>query len=51
VSTVEAVNIDVVAQGDEVVSEWSCIWTPRGTQTTFDDTRERMVRDARRQNL
>jgi ketosteroid isomerase-like protein len=22
-----------IAQGDEVVSEWSCIWTPRGTQT------------------
>jgi ketosteroid isomerase-like protein len=20
-----------IAQGDEVVSEWSCIWTPRGT--------------------
>jgi ketosteroid isomerase-like protein len=22
----------IVAQGDEVVSEWSCIWTPPGTQ-------------------
>jgi ketosteroid isomerase-like protein len=22
-----------IAQGNEVVSEWSCIWTPRGTQT------------------
>jgi ketosteroid isomerase-like protein len=21
----------IIAQGDEVVSEWSCIWTPRGT--------------------
>ena len=23
----------IIAQGDEVVSEWSCTWTPRGTQT------------------
>jgi hypothetical protein len=23
----------IIGQGDEVVSEWSCIWTPRGTQT------------------
>ena len=24
-------NVDhAIAQGDEVVSEWSCIWTPRG---------------------
>jgi ketosteroid isomerase-like protein len=22
----------IIAQGDEVVSEWSCIWTPRDTQ-------------------
>jgi hypothetical protein len=22
----------IIAEGDEVVSEWSCIWTPRGTQ-------------------
>jgi ketosteroid isomerase-like protein len=22
----------IIAQGDEVVSEWSCIWTPTGTQ-------------------
>ena len=21
----------IIAQGDEVVSEWSCIWTPKGT--------------------
>lgn len=21
-----------IAQGDEVVSEWSCIWTPKGAQ-------------------
>jgi len=26
-------NVDhIIAQGDEVVSEWSCIWTPRRTQ-------------------
>ena len=25
-------NVDhAIAQGDEVVSEWSCIWTPKGT--------------------
>jgi ketosteroid isomerase-like protein len=25
-------NVDhVIAQGDEVVSEWSCIWMPKGT--------------------
>ena len=23
----------IIAQGIEVVSEWSCIWTPRGTET------------------
>ncbi len=22
----------VIAQGDEVVSEWSCIWSPKGTK-------------------
>jgi hypothetical protein len=22
-----------IAQGDEAVIEWSCIWTPRGTQS------------------
>jgi ketosteroid isomerase-like protein len=26
-------NVDhIIAHGDEVVSEWSCIWTPKGTQ-------------------
>ena len=22
----------IIAQGDEVVSEWSCLWTPEGTE-------------------